>query len=145
MTSRSEPDRMVTPSMKAAGGFAEAHGVIDLREAMDHGRIVLARYSVGAVGLQNGPLFAGLTAAACQLAAFTRIDLPPEKRTPVFYRGYDVYDPQNMGFVSSGAEAARVGFKYDTGVPGNGNGGHLYGTSLNPADKAALIEYLKTL
>jgi hypothetical protein len=69
---------------------------------------------------------------------------PPEKRTPVFYRGYDVYDPQNMGFVSAGAEAERVGFKYDTSVPGNGNGGHLYGTSLSPADKSALIEYLKT-
>lgn len=69
---------------------------------------------------------------------------PPGKRTAVFYRGYDVYDPQTMGFVSSGPEAERVGFRYDTSVPGNGNGGHLYGTDLSPADKSALVEYLKT-
>jgi hypothetical protein len=30
-------------------------------------------------------------------------------------------------------------------VRGNGNGGHTYGTDLSAGDKAALIEYLKTL
>jgi hypothetical protein len=29
-------------------------------------------------------------------------------------------------------------------MPGNGNGGHVYGTSLPEADKRAVIEYLKT-
>ena len=36
-------------------------------------------------------------------------------------------------------------FPFDTGERGNGNGGHVYGTSLSPDDKAALVEYLKTL
>ena len=35
-------------------------------------------------------------------------------------------------------------FLFDTTLRGDGNGGHLYGTDL-PAEKAALIEYLKTL
>jgi len=69
----------------------------------------------------------------------------PENRPQVFYRGYDVYDPEKVGFVSSGSEAEPVGFKYDTSVPANGNQGHLYGTALFPQDKKALIEYLKDL
>ncbi len=69
----------------------------------------------------------------------------PEKRTKVFYRGYDVYDPEKVGFVAEGPEAEKVGFKYDTSVTANGNQGHLYGTDLSPKDKKALIEYLKTL
>jgi hypothetical protein len=69
----------------------------------------------------------------------------PANRPKVFYRGYDVYDPERVGFVSSGPAAERAGFKYDTGLPGNGNQGHLWGTSLPPDQKRALIEYLKTL
>lgn len=67
----------------------------------------------------------------------------PENRTQVFYRGYDVYDPQKVGFVSEGAEA-ELGFKYDTHIPGNSNQGHLYGMDLTSGDKKALIEYLKS-
>jgi len=33
---------------------------------------------------------------------------------------------------------------YDTSVPGNANGGHDYGTSLSDAEKAAIVEYMKT-
>ncbi|MGH2412143.1 MAG: c-type cytochrome, partial [Microcystaceae cyanobacterium] len=69
----------------------------------------------------------------------------PENRPKVFYRGYDVYDPQKVGFVSEGSEAQKVGFKYDIKVTANGNQGHLYGTELSGEEKQALIEYLKTL
>ncbi|KJH71565.1 c-type cytochrome [Aliterella atlantica] len=69
----------------------------------------------------------------------------PENRSKVFYRGYDVYDPDKVGFVSQGTEAERVGFKYDTSVPANSNQGHLYGTDLAADEKKALIEYLKGL
>jgi cytochrome c5 len=69
----------------------------------------------------------------------------PQNRPVVFYRGYDVYDPEHVGFVSEGPEAAKVGFLVDTNIPGNGNQGHLYGTDLAAAQKHDLIEYLKTL
>ena len=62
-----------------------------------------------------------------------------------FFRGYDVLDPERVGFVSEGPEAERVGFRYDTSVVGNSNGGHLWGTTLSADDKHAMIEYLKTL
>jgi len=70
----------------------------------------------------------------------------PEQRTRVFYRGSNVYDPQNVGFVSdgSGPDRARL-FKYDTSLLGNHNGGHLYGTDLADEQKWDLIEYMKTL
>jgi len=72
---------------------------------------------------------------------------PQAKRPNVFYRGYDVYSREKMGFVSSGVEAERYGFKYDTKVAGNDNRGHdgeAYGTTLSVEDKRALMEYLKT-
>jgi len=69
----------------------------------------------------------------------------PENRPKVFYRAYDVYDQQKAGFVSSGADAEREGWRYDVRVVGNSNQGHLWGTDLPPEDKKALIEFLKTL
>ncbi|MHC0065792.1 c-type cytochrome [Nostoc sp. UIC 10890] len=69
----------------------------------------------------------------------------PENRPQSFYRGFDVYDQNKVGFISEGEEAQRVGFKYDISVPGNSNQGHIYGTDLPVKDKQALVEYLKTL
>ncbi|ANQ85785.1 hypothetical protein dqs_2756 [Azoarcus olearius] len=70
---------------------------------------------------------------------------PPAQRPTVFWRGYDVYDPQKVGFVSSGAEAERIGSRHDATQKGGGNQGHDFGTALPEADRAALLEYLKTL
>jgi hypothetical protein len=68
----------------------------------------------------------------------------PAQRPVRFWRGDDLYDPDAVGFVSSGPEAERTGTVYDTTLAGNGNAGHLYGTDLPDEDKRALIEYLKT-
>lgn len=70
---------------------------------------------------------------------------PPAERPSVFARGYDVYDEQKVGFVSDSAEARAEGSIYDTKIPGNGNGGHLYGTTLSNDQKQDLLEYLKTM
>jgi mono/diheme cytochrome c family protein len=70
---------------------------------------------------------------------------PVEQRPKVFYRGYDVYDPRNGGFITQGPAAERAGLKCDVTVRGNGNQGHTYGTDLSAADQQALLEYLKTL
>jgi mono/diheme cytochrome c family protein len=69
----------------------------------------------------------------------------PEQRPKVFYRGYDLYDYDNVGFVTSGPDAERAGQRFDTAVMGNGNAGHVYGTNLSQAERDALLEYLKTL
>ena len=69
----------------------------------------------------------------------------PSDRPKQFYRGYDVYDQDRVGFISSGAAAKKSGFLVDTTVKGNDNSGHEFGTELNLEDKKSLIEYLKTL
>lgn len=69
----------------------------------------------------------------------------PDERPAVFVRAYDVYDWENVGFVSAGPDAEKEGVRFDTSLRGNGNGGHQYGADL-PADvRLAIIEYLKTL
>jgi mono/diheme cytochrome c family protein len=71
---------------------------------------------------------------------------PPDKRPGVFYRGNDVYDKEKGGFAYDvpAAPDGRKFFRYDTSIPGNGNGGHVYGVTLSDADKRAMVEYLKT-
>lgn len=69
---------------------------------------------------------------------------PPDQRPKVFYRGYAVLDPVNVGWVSQGSAAEQAGFKFDTTLEGNGNGGHTYGTQLSEEEINNLIEYMKT-
>jgi hypothetical protein len=70
---------------------------------------------------------------------------PQAGRRTTFYRGYDVFDPIRVGFISEGAAATRAGTLYDTALPGNSNAGHLYGVELTPSQKKAILEFLKTL
>ncbi len=73
---------------------------------------------------------------------------PASKRPKRFFRGNDIYDQKNLGFVSNTTTAyERPLFLYDVSVDGNGNRGHeggKYGTLLSDTQKDALIEYLKT-
>ena len=73
---------------------------------------------------------------------------PAISRPRVFYRGNDVYDSKNVGFVSDVAQQnGRSFFAFDTSLPGNSNAGHegeRFGTELAAEDKDALVEYLKT-
>jgi mono/diheme cytochrome c family protein len=70
---------------------------------------------------------------------------PVEQRAKVFYRGYDVYDPAEVGFITSGPAAERAGWRHDVTVRGDSNIGHTYGTGLSAEEKMALVEYLKSL
>jgi mono/diheme cytochrome c family protein len=74
---------------------------------------------------------------------------PPASRPKEFYRGNDVYDQENVGFVSTVASEGAVQYSsYDTSRQGNDNGGHFgpeYGTDLSDEEIDALLEYMKTL
>jgi hypothetical protein len=74
---------------------------------------------------------------------------PADQRPTRFYRGNDIYDPKNAGFISDVPqdERGRKFFEFDTAIPGNanrGHDGHAYGTDLPADEKDALLEYLKT-
>jgi hypothetical protein len=68
----------------------------------------------------------------------------PEERPVEFYRAFDVYDWTNVGFVSSGPDAAREGVAFDTRLKGNSNAGHTYGSRLTREQREDLLEFLKT-
>jgi cytochrome c553 len=67
------------------------------------------------------------------------------ERPSSFYRGADVLDFDNLGFISQGDDAVRRGALFDTTKKGNGNQGHEYGVDLSDDEKNNLIEYMKTL
>ena len=73
---------------------------------------------------------------------------PAEQRPKVFYRGYDVFDWNKVGYISDVAEEnGKPFFRFDTQVPGNSNAGHdgeEYGTYLSDEQKDAIVEYMKT-
>jgi hypothetical protein len=77
----------------------------------------------------------------------TLLDLlsDPADRPKQFARGYDVYDQHRVGFVYDTPDARQNGFWYDTGLPGNANSGHLFGTTLPLDQKLDLVEFMKTL
>ena len=104
-------------------------------------------------GYANSPLD-GIWARAPYLhngSVPTMIDLlsPASHRPKQFYRGNNLIDTVNLGFVSTFSADAdgRKFFLYDTAIPGNGNQGHdgpQFGTDLSLPEKQALVEYLKT-
>jgi hypothetical protein len=73
---------------------------------------------------------------------------PKSARSPLFYRGNDVFDPENVGFISNVAtQNGQEFYSFDTTKRGNGNQGHegeAYGTELSSDKKQQLLEYLKT-
>jgi mono/diheme cytochrome c family protein len=86
---------------------------------------------------------------------------PSEKRPRAFYRRWNEFDPKRVGIVCSevqvpdGVECApdatqqkhdpRTVWRFDARKVGNRNTGHEFGTDLSDDEKAALIEYLKTI
>ncbi len=69
---------------------------------------------------------------------------PPASRPKTYYRGNDIIDPVRLGFVYTMPAENGVPYTvYDTSIRGNRNDGHLWGTQLPPADKDAIVEYMK--
>jgi RoxA-like, cytochrome c-like len=70
----------------------------------------------------------------------------PSQRASTFYRGNNLLNPQEIGFVSDLPQEKGLHFVlFDTRQTGNSNVGHEYGTALSDQDKKAILEYLKTL
>jgi hypothetical protein len=73
--------------------------------------------------------------------------LHPEQRPATFGVGNREFDPDKIGYQSAATDGPGI-WKFDTTAPGNSNIGHAgdrFGTTLPEDQKAALLEYLKTL
>ena len=67
---------------------------------------------------------------------------PVADRPKAFNMSASEFDPVDVGFKGSAEPDAT---RLDTSVPGNGNMGHAYGTTLSEAERRELLEYLKSL
>jgi hypothetical protein len=68
--------------------------------------------------------------------------LPASQRPQQFYVGNIEFDVKKVGYIAN--EALNTSL-FDTGLPGNSNAGHEYGTALSDEERWALIEYVKSL
>lgn len=67
---------------------------------------------------------------------------PPEERRAVFWTGGEALDLERLGYESADAPGR---FRFDTALPGNGNGGHRFPSrGMSHEERMAVIEYLKT-
>lgn len=76
----------------------------------------------------------------------------PSERSSTFWLGTYEYDAVKLGYVTG---RQSKGFEFDTRLPGNSNGGHVFsndktakgviGPALSHGERMALIEYLKAL
>jgi|GEM_PF-6497807 len=71
----------------------------------------------------------------------------PEDRPPRFLVGGRDFDPEKVGLADPDIPRAeqRGATWFDTQIPGNSNSGHDHSRGINDEDRAALIEFLKTL
>ena len=70
--------------------------------------------------------------------------MPPSQRKSTFAVGSRVFDPKNVGYATDQSPFKNATFVTDpANANGNGNGGHVYGTSLTEDERWAIIEYLK--
>ena len=98
---------------------------------------------VRSTGKYWSPTLAGVWARAPYLhngSVRTLADLltAPAERPATWRRGSRRYDAIALGYADEGP------YRLDTRAPGNGNGGHAYGTDLSASDKRDLLEFLKT-
>jgi mono/diheme cytochrome c family protein len=97
--------------------------------------------------LKAGPL-AGIWASGPYLhnGSVPTIDellSPVSQRRSIFWTGARELDRKRLGYISDDAPGR---FRFDTSLPGNHNTGHVYPpVGLSPAERAAIIEFLKTL
>ena len=141
-----EPARIGTDPRRASG-FDAAHAELFdqfFQELQLEGFTAPAEPPIRSTGKYLAPGLAGVWARSPYLhngAVRTLAELlaPPSMRSRTFHRGSRVYDREQLGFVDDGT------YVLDTTTPGNGNGGHDYGTALATAERRDLLEFLKTL
>lgn len=60
--------------------MGQSHSSINLRKAMDEGKILIANLSKGAIGEDNSALLGAMLVTRIQMAAMSRVDIPEEER-----------------------------------------------------------------
>lgn len=131
----------------AAVGAALGHPLASVRDAVgSFHRVLKTPADQPTRGYKARPL-SGIWASAPYLhngsvPNLVELLTPPAERVAEFSLARREFDPTVVGFANSPTQATDL---FDTRLPGNSNAGHAYGTELDSASKAALLEYLKSL
>jgi hypothetical protein len=131
----------------AAIGAALCHPLQAMRDAIaGYHRVIKAALDKHPEYYKARPL-SGIWASAPYLhngsvPSLVELLKPPSERPTRFFVGSREFDPVNVGLAVAVSDRAS---EFDTSLPGNSNAGHLFGTTLNAADKRDLLEYLKSL
>ncbi len=142
----------------AASGAAELRPMVEWFNASYFGTILQLEVDVPFVGYVAPPLD-GVWATAPYLhngSVPTLAALLDSGTRPKQWRRVDYdsahFDQQALGwpfeatpYGQDGAPADQRKYIYDTSKQGHGNGGHLFGDPLTDDERAALLEYIKTL
>jgi mono/diheme cytochrome c family protein len=127
-----------------ASWFGQEPGVNPLAETGGYQAPPLDGVWATAPYFHNGsvPTLDGVLNSTARPAVFTRSYRTGEADYDQEKVGWKVTPADRPGPGASGFDRRKV---YDTSQPGRGNGGHTYGDDLTPAERRAVIEYLKTL
>lgn len=87
--------------------IGQAHTSINMREAMDSGKILIMNLSKGKVGEDNSRLLGALLITKLQLAAMSRVDVPEEKRKDFFLYVDEFQNFATESFVNILSEARK--------------------------------------
>jgi CxxC-x17-CxxC domain-containing protein len=87
--------------------IGQVQSTIDMREAMDKGKILILNLSKGRIGEDNSRLLGALLITKLQLAAMSRVDLPEEKRKDFFLYVDEFQNFATESFVNILSEARK--------------------------------------
>src|SRR5207253_9805492 len=82
---------------------------LDLREAMDTGKIILCNLPQGALGTDASAFLAALIIAKVTLAAQSRVDLPQQQRKPFIMFADEMQNYQTAAFEKAVIEGRSMG------------------------------------
>lgn len=95
------------PRMRAILGQRKSR--VDLRHAMDSGKIILVNLSKGLVGESSANLFGSLLVASLHDAALSRADIPERERRPFILTLDEFHNVTSDRFAASLSEARKYG------------------------------------
>lgn len=127
-----------------ASWFGQEAGVKPIKTDLGYQAPPLDGVWATAPYFHNGsvPTLAGVLNSKARPKVFTRSFKTDEADYDKEAVGWQVTEVKPPDAKASGFERRKV---YDTSLPGRGNGGHTYGDDLTDDERAAVIEYLKTL
>jgi hypothetical protein len=139
--------RAQTPDLvvHAAVGAALGHPLQSVRDAVASlHRVIDTPLDARPDGYKARPL-SGIWSSAPYLhngsvPSLAELLKPPAERSAQFPIGGREFDPEAVGL-----DLMARGAAFDTGLTGNSNAGHLYGTTLADTEQRDLLEYLKSL